>query len=501
MFSCKQILLHPPHPSTTLHPSHGSNVGYTSPMRNLRNVSVLFLAVTTLCVFGLWGDVILTSFSGDAAKQVAFRDAAHFYYPLHQRLKNDWQRATFPARDVVANPTSGVFYPPAWICFTLLPTPLDEHVFIIAHIFLAAWTTFRLARSLGCSSYAATFAGVAYAFSGSVLFQQCNIVFLIGAAWFPEAVRLVLRIIQRQNVKHFLALAAVVSLILFGGDWQAVYHVALFAVAAFVWSLFGRTQTTWSTRTHAASMILSAFLIAATATVVQTVPTLRAAIESDRTGGDHIARIDNYSIHPLRLLELVYPNFSGDQFPQHRRWILAAEPRGIWTPSLYAGMIPAVLAMASLRLWGKRCLVALTWCLIVAVVASMGSAGGVYTILMQLPFYEMFRYPAKWFTVAALPIALLAAHSLDALQSQAAIVRRIALATGIVIATTMVAVPLVFWRDVPACPLFGVFDAENAYTAFVFGGAWGAGIVLVVAALCVRFGIAEPSSVWFGYAE
>jgi hypothetical protein len=40
---------------------------------------------------------------------------------------------------------------------------------------------------------------MAYAFSGSVMFQYCNVVFLIGAAWLPLAVLAADRLLTRRR--------------------------------------------------------------------------------------------------------------------------------------------------------------------------------------------------------------------------------------------------------------------------------------------------------------
>ncbi len=56
---------------------------------------------------------------------------------------------------------------------------------------------FRLARYGGASVLAAGQAGLAYAFSGSVLFQYCNVIFLVGAAWLPFALVATDRLLMR----------------------------------------------------------------------------------------------------------------------------------------------------------------------------------------------------------------------------------------------------------------------------------------------------------------
>lgn len=140
-------------------------------------------------------------------------------------------------------------------------------------------------------------------------------------------------------------------------------------------------------------------------------------------------------LRPWRLAELVWPNVSGRQYPIHRRWleVIPAEGR-VWTPTLYMGLFPLVLALSRLRFrrgpiyerW-------LTWVAVLATVASFGyyglgwllaecrvdsgvggPFGGLYWLMnLLLPGYLRFRYPAKLLVLAALAVSVLAAKGWD----------------------------------------------------------------------------------------
>ena len=78
--------------------------------------------------------------------------------------------------------------------------------------------SFLLARRWGASRYAAGLAAVAYAFGGSVLFQYCNVVYLVGAAWLPLALAAADRMLVDRSVRGALLLGAVLALMVLGGD-------------------------------------------------------------------------------------------------------------------------------------------------------------------------------------------------------------------------------------------------------------------------------------------
>ncbi|HND55038.1 MAG TPA: hypothetical protein PLV92_21640, partial [Pirellulaceae bacterium] len=62
-------------------------------------------------------------------------------------------------------------------------------------------------------------------------------------------------------------------------------------------------------------------------------------------------QIYDFSVGPWRWPELVWPNISGRMFPTHHRWISAVPAEGrVWTPSLYLGLWPILLALATLQI-------------------------------------------------------------------------------------------------------------------------------------------------------
>lgn len=153
------------------------------------------------------------------------------------------------------------------------------------------------------------------------------------------------------------------------------------------------------------------------------------------------------SCEPYAFIEFFWPQFFGQSFPNLIRWLPAiglGRP-AFWTPSIYCGFIPFVLALAAsvrrspidrTRFW--------TWLTILSFVASWGAfgggivvrwigelatrqqidfarhfgdeVGGLYWLLVTcLPAYDGFRFPAKWLGVTTLGLAQLAAIGLDQL--------------------------------------------------------------------------------------
>src|SRR4051812_13918271 len=129
-------------------------------------------------------------------EQFAFRDAAHFYYPLYLRVQQEWEAGRWPLWDPGQNggipllgyPMAAVLYP-GKVLYALLPYPWAARLYIVAHTVVAFLGMRALARSLGVSMVGSCLGALSYAFGAPILFQYCNVIYLVGAAWAPWGFR------------------------------------------------------------------------------------------------------------------------------------------------------------------------------------------------------------------------------------------------------------------------------------------------------------------------
>lgn len=439
----------------------------------------------------------------------AYRDMASFYDPLFQWTTAEWRAGRLPLWNprentgipVLADTSSSLFYPGKVCYFLPLSAAQCNAIYVIAHLLLAAVNVYYLARKWRASIPASGIAALSYALSGPILFQYCNVVYLVSAAWMPLA-WLALSAQDKQLRPQWTAILAVtLAMMVLGGDPQAAYHTILAALLLFVlqWRKQALQSKTNATKRrqwiawyggHFVTAVLGAGLLAA----VQVLPSMRSTQQSDRalvqapqslyqtvntirqqdvadatntsrTGlreqigrplletpqaGTHGRNIYYFSIGPWRLLEWFWPNFSGQRFPEHQRWIevLPAESPP-WTPTLYMGLLPLLIALGSLT-WssGHVHWRWISWTAVLSVLASFGwfgfgwllhelhslilqpeietplispPAGGLYWwMVLLLPGYAQFRFPAKVFTLTTLALSLLAARGWDRIFSSSA---------------------------------------------------------------------------------
>ena len=153
----------------------------------------LFIAALILApLLWLFGRALVTD------EMFVFRDAAHYYYPYYKYVAQQWGEGRVPlwnplenlGQPLLADATAAVLYPGKLIFALPLGYDTNYKVYIVGHVLFAAISAFIAARGFGRSKYAATACAISYAFSGSVVFQYCNVIFLVGAAWLPLAMLL-----------------------------------------------------------------------------------------------------------------------------------------------------------------------------------------------------------------------------------------------------------------------------------------------------------------------
>src|SRR5262245_32829014 len=185
-------------------------------------------------------------------RQFGFRDAGHYYYPLYQRVQREWEAGRWPLWEpeenagmpLLGNPTAAVLYPGKLI-YAALPYAWGARVYIVAHTALAFAAMLVLMRSWQVSWIGSGLSALAYAFGAPILFQYCNIIYLVGAAWLPLGLHAVDRWIRLGRRWGLIELAVVLAMETLGGDPQSTYLMGLAAggyAAGLAWSR-GRSRS------------------------------------------------------------------------------------------------------------------------------------------------------------------------------------------------------------------------------------------------------------------
>src|SRR6516165_11059302 len=121
------------------------------------------------CVVGLtvacFGPVL------SPGRQLAYRDFSDFYYPLYQRVQQEWDAGRIPLWEIeensgmplLGNPTAAVLYP-LKVVFAWVPYEWGARLYIVAHTAVAFVAMLVLMRSWGTSWTGSGLGAMAYAF-------------------------------------------------------------------------------------------------------------------------------------------------------------------------------------------------------------------------------------------------------------------------------------------------------------------------------------------------
>lgn len=359
----------------------------------------------------------------------SFRDVGYYYYPLFEQIQKSFEEGEWPwwnpyenlGQPLAGDPTASIFYPPKLIFFLsslrILSFASCFKLYIWTHLALAFYALFFLAKTFKISTTGAIIGAISYAFSGHVLFQYSNVIYLVGAGWIPLHFAFIIKFFTEKDsfsrLRSLFGLIATLSLSILGGEPQSAY---LSLASSFVLLFFLRsTKNSFSLSDDSPQKIPSnaikpwpkiaklwvVFGLIALAvlllTSIQTLPsselvkastrnnsgsinslwelpkvcalTKRQESESssqetniccgllchDFSTGGKSASLYRFSVGPWRWLEFLFPNIGGKMFPESSRWFnRLPEEISVWTPTLYMGLIPILLTSACFSLKPRK---------------------------------------------------------------------------------------------------------------------------------------------------
>lgn len=293
------------------------------------------------------------------------------------------------------NPNALAFYP-GNLFYLALPFWSAFNLHYALHWLLALFAMRALARGLGQSWAAALLAGITYAGSGWLLSALTFYNVLAVAAWWP----LVLLGAVFGGRRGIALGGLACGLALLGGE-PVTATIGLVPLLYLAISRHGRRLGTgYAVSIGAVGLAVALPQVVATLRVLPF--TVRGAL------GLNAAQATDFRLHPLRLLELLFP------FPFGQPTYLG--PKSIWAVSvlpdvplffsLYAGIVALWLALAAARKHRGWALLALAGPLVAVLAGFSGD------LLVKVGF-GLFRSPEKFVLWLALALPILAGFGLD----------------------------------------------------------------------------------------
>ena len=351
---------------------------------------------------------------------IAISDMANLSHPLRHFLGRELQQGRLPlwSPDIYmgyplqAEGMMGAFYPPNLLLFGLLPPLAALNLSVLLPFFVAAFSTYALARELGAAIGAALVAALAYALGGFYIAHVKQMSIVHAACWIP-LVWLTIELGLGRDRRLLLAVG-----VLWAVQWlTGMPQIAYYSVGTGLLYYLGRAVQTQQLRRTAPLLVLALILSFGLA-AVQLLPTAELAGFSERSGGVSFEFASSFGYRLESLRTFLYPYANGDPGTASYRI------QGLfWEDYAYIGLIPLVAGLLG-GLWlarkggPARLLLALAGA---TFLLGLGKNTPVFRLAYDwLPGMRYFRFPQRLQAVMTLCLVLTAALFLTRFQTRLA---------------------------------------------------------------------------------
>jgi hypothetical protein len=352
------------------------------------------------------------------------RDYGFFAYPLAHFQQECFRHGELPFWDPYNN--CGVpflaqwntmpLYPPALI-YLLLPLQWSLSFFCLLHLWFAGFGMFFLARRWTGNSFAAAFAGVAFAFNGLTLNLLMWPSHIATLSWMPWVV-LAVELAWREGGRKIILAAFAGALQMLAGGPEIIFLTWILLLALWIQQFRCKPRR-----------IFCDGGVAVTRFNALAVSAGRGA--GDCAGGGATAAVPR-SRRPfaaerrLRGHALVHARLGLGEFSRADGFRPHAAPKGMffqngqyWTSSYYLGIGTLWLALLAVWTVRERRVRLLGAVAIMALIFALGENTFVYPALRKIiPQLSLMTYPIKYVIFVAFSAPLLAAFALARLFSR-----------------------------------------------------------------------------------
>jgi len=427
------------------------------------------------------------------------RDAALWIFPVRQFVAEAFRHGQSAAWNphvglgisTLSNPLYAPLYPPHWLLLLAPETRLAQALswFGFAHVVWGALGIFLLMRRLGGSPRAGLVAGLAWALSGNTASAWITGALLTAGAWLPWCGLGFVALVRsasgerwasylRGVTKAALPVAMAFSV---GEVFFALMGVGVGLVLALADAraalVDGHAVAPGQRLRLCVALVLAMGLGVAAGGGAVILPARAAALATERAKPLPRLVAEAWSLHPLRLLELVAPEALGDPDAHYPGAPFVGDSNTPWPliPSVYLGASAMVLVLAAFRR-RHRASVAIGILGLVALTIALGRFFVAHRLLRWLvPPLAYMRSPEKYFVIVVLAVALLAGLGADRVWDNGfRLYKRSLIFVGTIVGVALTAG---LWLSP---------DLAQVMAAAAWRGAAAAGLMMVVVALGQR---------------
>lgn len=387
-----------------------------------------------------------------------FGDIARFFYPTRVLYANAlaqgriglWQPEILTGIPLLAEMQTGTLYPLHLLLYRFLPIDFALNYDILLHLAWLSAGIYLFARSRSTSIAGAVIAALALTFGGFGVSRITHPNVLSVAAWLPWLLWLYERWRAFSALRDWVLLVLAFAFQWLGGHPQfALINCLVLIIFVTAAPFVGTERTVLRSGSDPREQlpirslpmvlpVLAAVVLGTLIASAQLLPTYEFSQQSARAGGVDETFFTQFSFHPFYLGLLVAPFLRGNPYPNTSVEVTA-----------YVGIVPLLLALFGVLV--RRDRESLLWIAlgIGSLLLAFGGYTPLYPALRGLPFFNLFRVPARFLFPFELALVMLAARGFDALQSRARIDVSLARrGLGLISLFAVVAALLVFLTDV-----------------------------------------------------
>ncbi|MCH6544373.1 MAG: hypothetical protein IH796_00080 [Deltaproteobacteria bacterium] len=330
-----------------------------------------------------------------------FRDLGQYFYPLRFMLAESFKAGALPLWDrhmgmgfpLLADFQSAAFYPPH-LLFLVFPFFTAIRVLYLFHYMVAAAGGYLLCRRWNYPPYLALVGALLFTLGGAVVSLTNLLNHFQAAVWLPAVLLMGERLLLTQSWKNFLLLTLILVLQFLAGSPE--FYVLSMALLCLDGLRIRAIERNISYQ-RVFCLFAAANVLVMGLAMVQILPTAELYLESRGRNPIVYSEAVQWSLHPLRLLNLFFLDTGVDTtLPSGVRLFFA--PKIPLFISHYLGAI----SLVGVSLWffygtRKEKGVLLTL-IIISLVLAFGRYTPVYPFLYQhIPFFGVIRFPEKFF--------------------------------------------------------------------------------------------------------
>jgi hypothetical protein len=394
-------------------------------------ILLLVLAASALALFWralflgeTFGERDLYSYHYAAKWLIAPLARASFDVPL-------WNPLYASGQPFAANPANELFHPLTSLFF-LLPFDWAFRLQVILPPLFAIPCAFWFLRVLRRSRPAALLGAIAWGLGGFLLSTTNVLPYLFAAAPLPLTLGFAVRVVQAPSRVHWVGFALAFALQCLPGEPISVLATLLLLATAVLSQPRHRERSPWWP-------LVAGVCLGVLVAAVVLVPGVHHASKTIRAAGLSDAMANEWSMPPVRALELLAPHVLGhvDRGNLTRFWGTSLYGAKVFPYyySLYPGLLVGMLALFA---WTRR--LRRGWCLwgaaaLVGYGLSLGDHFVLWPLLRHVPGLSGLRYAEKATVIVLMSTVVAASHGFDwfvlgSLRRRRSVIRALAVVAG-----------------------------------------------------------------------